>query len=165
MGGLDYMQALYEYNEWANNHILEAASGLSEEELGRQTGASYGSVRGNLVHTVGAQIVWLKRWTGEKSEALSLVTGQPDADAIRRAYEISHQGLREYVRSLSEQDLERVVSYVDSRGVARERPLWQLLAHVVNHGTQHRAETAMALTAMGRSPGDLDYVYFEYGRG
>jgi len=35
---------------------------------------------------------------------------------------------------------------------------------MVNHGTQHRSETAMALTACEQSPGDIDYVYFELAR-
>jgi uncharacterized damage-inducible protein DinB len=39
-------------------------------------------------------------------------------------------------------------------------PVWQLLVHVVNHGTQHRAEAAALLTAEGRSPGELDL--FDY---
>jgi uncharacterized damage-inducible protein DinB len=35
-----------------------------------------------------------------------------------------------------------------------------MLVHVVNHGTQHRAEAAALLTAAGQSPGELDL--FDY---
>ena len=39
-------------------------------------------------------------------------------------------------------------------------PVWQMLAHVVNHGTQHRAEAAALLTSDGRSPGELDMINY-----
>ncbi len=39
-------------------------------------------------------------------------------------------------------------------------PVWQMLVHVVNHGTQHRAEAAALLTAEGLSPGELDLFDF-----
>jgi uncharacterized damage-inducible protein DinB len=35
-----------------------------------------------------------------------------------------------------------------------------MLVHVVDHGTQHRAEAAALLTAEGRSPGELDLINY-----
>jgi uncharacterized damage-inducible protein DinB len=39
-------------------------------------------------------------------------------------------------------------------------PVWQMLVHVMNHGTQHRSEAAAVLTAEGRSPGELDIINY-----
>ena len=35
-----------------------------------------------------------------------------------------------------------------------------MLAHLVNHGTQHRSEAALLLTQAGRSPGELDLIVY-----
>ena len=164
MSALEQIRALYGYNEWANNHILDASSELGEEELRRSQGASFDSIRGNVAHTVGAQIIWLGRWSGERSEALALLGGDSSLDDIRRSYEMSHDELRRFVESLNEKALGRTVPYRDRQGTLREMVLWKSMFTVVNHGTHHRAETAMALTALGKPPGQLDYVFFELER-
>jgi uncharacterized damage-inducible protein DinB len=158
------IRALYQYNEWANDHVLAVASGLSESEFRGNQGASFESVEGNLAHIVAGQSVWWARWT-EGENPQSLGESIRGFEAIRKSFERSHRELREYLSSLTEADLERVLSYTDNRGNPQARVLWQLLAHLVNHGTHHRAETAMALTAMGHAPGELGYQFFEVERG
>jgi len=164
MSALELVRALYEYNEWANGHVLDAASALSDDELDRKLGASFDSVRGNLAHVAGAQILWLGRWTGAKPEALPLLTGEVPFPDVRKAFEVSHRELRVFVASLSDDALERTARYRDTRGENQQRVLWQLMLQVANHGTHHRAETALLLTALGHAPRQLDYVFYEIER-
>jgi uncharacterized damage-inducible protein DinB len=162
---LDLISALYEYNEWANNHVLEAAARLTGEELSRKQGASFESVEGNLAHIVGAQIVWLQRWTGGANAKpvmeFQKMRGLP---LIREAFEKSHSELRSFLASLTEERLDQVLAYRDSAGNPYKRVMWQLMSHVVNHGTHHRAETAMAMGLLGKTMRELDYSYFELER-
>jgi uncharacterized damage-inducible protein DinB len=52
------------------------------------------------------------------------------------------------------------VKYTLRVGMVGEQPLGELLVHLVNHGSHHRAEVGLLLERMGRSPGDMDYVLF-----
>ena len=156
MTDVKQLRRLIAYNQWADEKILAAIDGMSGEELGTKLDAYVGSVANNLRHTVGAQMVWLARWKGEPRPPLDHLGSGPWRDA----YAVTHAALRAYVDSLSEADCGRVVEYTDFKGVAREMPLGQLITHLVNHGTHHRAETGLLLERRGRSPGDMDYLYF-----
>lgn len=165
MSKLELIRAYYGYNEWANNRLLKTAEALSADEFSRPQGASWGSIEANFGHIVGAQIIWLSRWR-KATSPLPIVEVQAITgfDGISAAFEGSHTDLREFVAGLSDQGLDEVLAYTDSRGNAYRSVLWQLLLHVANHGTYHRGEIAMALTALGHSPGDLDYRRFEVAR-
>jgi uncharacterized damage-inducible protein DinB len=92
------------------------------------------------------------------------VQSERDLTAIGKAFTVSHADLETFLQGLTDEELDTVLAYKDSAGTAHRRVLWQLMLHVGNHGSYHRAETAMALTAMGQNPGDLDYLYFEMAR-
>jgi uncharacterized damage-inducible protein DinB len=62
--------------------------------------------------------------------------------------------LRSYLASLDETSLNETLAPSPDFTV----PRWLVLAHVVNHGTQHRSELARHLTGCGHSPGDLDLL-------
>jgi len=162
---LELVRGLYDYNEWSNNHVLEAASQLTEEEFSRKQGASFESVEGNLAHIMGAQVIWLERWTGGSNPRPVLEFQKTRGlSAIRDAFAHSHEGLRMFVSSLTANRLDETLAYRDSAGRPHERVMWQLMAHVANHGTHHRAETAMAMAALGKPMRELDYVFFEIER-
>ena len=62
--------------------------------------------------------------------------------------------MRRYVESLDDTALSEALTMREDYSP----PRWLILAHVVNHGTQHRSEMARYLTECGRSPGDLDLL-------
>jgi uncharacterized damage-inducible protein DinB len=164
VSSLDFIHALYDYNEWATVQILDAASSLSEDDLSRDLGASFGSVQGNLSHILSAQTIWLSRWTGEEFVAPPQPEPGRALQTLRDSFAASHAGLRAFVSSLSESDLDREFSYTDTQGNAQRRVLWQAMLHVANHGTHHRAEAAMLLTSLGYPPRQLDLIFFELER-
>ena len=52
------------------------------------------------------------------------------------------------------------LTYQDMRGRTWIQPIWQLVLHVVNHGTHHRGQVSGFLRTMGRVPPVLDLVAF-----
>ena len=156
----EYIRTLYQYSAWANGRILDTAAGLAPGQLIEGAGASYGSVRDTLVHTMSAQWIWLQRWKGVSPRAGLRAADFPDLDAIRTHWAALERETRDFVDGLGEAQLARVISYTNTRGEEWAYPLWQMLIHQVNHATQHRSEAAMLLTQMGHSPGDLDLLVY-----
>lgn len=68
--------------------------------------------------------------------------------------------MRSYLAGLTDEDLSSIIKYSRTEGTWIETPLWQILLHVINHGTQSRSEAAIILSQLGHSPGDLDYMIF-----
>ena len=162
MNALAQIKALYDYNEWADGHVMDAASRLADDQYTRDLGASFGSVRGNVSHIVGAQMLWLARFNSSAGDSPPQIDG--DLAAIRRLSADVHTGLRDLLAFMGEDDLSRVLSYVDTQGNAQQHELGPALLHLVNHGTHHRAETALLLTSLGHAPRQLDYLFFELER-
>ena len=155
---------LYDYNDWANRRILDAAARVTQEQFIAPASYSYGSLRGTLVHTLNAELIWRSRWQGEPVTMLR-EEDVPAVAALTERWRQEERRLRDYLAGLRDEDLDRPLSYMTSTGASYTQTLWPLLVHVVNHGTQHRSEAAVMLTDFGQSPGDIDFVVFLRERG
>jgi uncharacterized damage-inducible protein DinB len=154
------IRSLYDYNAWANARILDTAARLTPEQMVAPGGASFDSVRDTLVHTMGAQWLWLERWNGRSPRAMPEAAAFPDVGTIRVRWDAIERDTQAFVTALDDARLAGVVEYTNIQGERWAYPLWQQMIHQVNHATQHRSETAVLLTRLGHSPGWLDLLYF-----
>jgi uncharacterized damage-inducible protein DinB len=158
------LKLLYDYNCWANQRILSAAERVPTEQYASAR-LGYCQLHDTLVHIYSAERRWRSRWQGGPSAPMLAAGDVSTLVALRELWSAEEQQLRVYLGGLSDADLMQVLSYSRSNGSLMTNVLWHMLVHMVNHGTQHRAELAMLLTELGHSPGDIDFIVFLRARG
>lgn len=153
------IKLLYQYNDWANRRILEAAAGVTKEQLTAPNTVGWGDLRGLLAHIINAEVGWRHRLGNQGDFRWLEAKDFADVAAISARYDTESKKLWQYLNSLSDEAVNSVLSF-ERDGQTRRSALWHFLLHVVNHGTQHRSECAALLTGFGHSPGDLDFTVF-----
>jgi uncharacterized damage-inducible protein DinB len=159
----DQAITLVEYNAWANHRILLRVARLSWDQLHEEAGLSHGSLLGTLVHILDTQWYWRE---GAQTGWLPTQSLSPvdfaDLSDIKQRLELEDQHTLAFVSHLSEGELLGPVTFTWARARPRSRPLWQILMHIINHGTHHRSEIGGHLATLGHSPGDLDFIKFAW---
>jgi uncharacterized damage-inducible protein DinB len=151
---------MYDYNEWANARILDRAAQVTAEQFAAPSSHSFGSLHGTLVHTLDTEYGWRTLLQSGVFDDNATTDTLTTVDAIRQRWGEEQAAMRAYIGGLSDADLTTIIRYEVEGGIIRERVLWHCLYHVVNHGMQHRSESAHLLTSYGHSPGDLDFTVF-----
>jgi uncharacterized damage-inducible protein DinB len=147
----DEVRFLFAYDRWATRTVLGVLDGLDPAVWERTQVVDERGLGGILVHHLGASQRWRHGFqdTGESPEPE--LEPLPSIAELRARWDAEWDEVDAWLPALTD----GFVAYVHE-GV----PVWQMLVHVVNHGTQHRAEAAALLTAEGRSPGELDLIFY-----
>jgi uncharacterized damage-inducible protein DinB len=151
---------LYKYNQWANAMILNTAANVTHEQFLAPASFPHGGLRGTLVHALSAEWIWRTRWEGTSPTSMLKPEQFSDFQALRARWTEEELRLMNFVNDVREERLNDTFDYRNTSGKPFTRVVWQVMAHVVNHGTQHRTEAAAILTDLGHSPGDLDLISF-----
>lgn len=156
----DALRADFDYNAWATARLLNAATALSPEELRRDFETADHSVLGTLVHVYRAERLWLQRIRFGTPKTPWKLPEDEDWMLLVEKWPELHTEWKDFIRALEPPQTEQIIQYSDLKGAARSQPLWQILMHVVNHGTHHRGQVSGFLRVLGKTPPGVDEITF-----
>jgi uncharacterized damage-inducible protein DinB len=150
----------YEYHFNENRKIWDTyITPLSLEQFTQNVGYSHGSVRNQIIHLISVDDTWfsgLRRV--EIPESLNPANFD-DRKIIRAYWDNVEKNMRDYLAKLRD-DMLFDKPFAD--GEDKDLILWQVLFHVVNHGTDHRAQLLRLLNDLGVKTGPQDYIFYVY---
>lgn len=156
---VDTLRTQLDYSTWASQRLMDAATKLSPEELTRDFKTADKTVLDTLVHVFAADRIWLARVRGE-SRPTFVDPADRDLTLLQTEWPALHERWRVWLRDQTDAEAERVIAYRDTKGNAYSQPLWQIILHLVNHGTHHRGQVSGFLRSMGYTPPALDLIAF-----
>ena len=146
----EYFIRLFEYDRYANHIILETIIKANNPDKPVKL----------VAHLLAAQQVWLKRCQGVPAIAGPLWPDWP-VDTLAGIIDTNSSQWIEFLHGLQAADLEKFITSKTSRGDTFQDKMIDALAHVIIHGTHHRAQAGQHLIAAGiESLPNTDYIFY-----
>ena len=149
----------YEYHFAENRKIWDRyISQLSDEQFTEHADYSRGSVRDQIIHLISADDAWFSELRGVDIPQDLNPTDFPTRESIRTHWDQVEQNMRSYLAALRDEMLFEKPFY----GEDKDLIVWQVLLHVANHGTDHRAQILRLLNDLGVETIYQDYIFYTY---
>jgi len=151
----------YDYHFVENRKLWDSyVAPLSHEQFTQHADYSHGSVRDQIIHLMDVDELWFSELRGvEPSEPLPSANFD-DREIIRTHWDSVEQSMRDYLAELQDDMLfDKPIKEPEED---KDLIMWQVLLHVVNHGTDHRAQLLRLLNDLGVKTTSQDYIFYVY---
>ncbi len=150
----------YDYHFAMNRFIWnQYISQLSDEAFLQAADYAHGSVRNQVIHMLHVDEAWFADLSGRTPPEQPDPTEFTDRPQIRAYWDQVERGIRDYLANLRD---EQLTDKPFGEGEDENLLLWQVLLHVVNHGTDHRAQLLRTLNDLGVDTTAQDYIFYCY---
>lgn len=138
------------YNVWANNRMIALLLAAGNDLLKKQQASSFDSIEKTAYHIYDAEYIWIKRiknepWSWPPSANLKVDSFEQFCDVWKKIAE----ELLQFSSTLNEPDLQKLVSYKNSKGEPFNTSIADSLMHCFNHSTYHRGQLITMLRGVG----------------
>jgi uncharacterized damage-inducible protein DinB len=154
----DAFRHFYDYHFSENRKIWDQyVAPLSQEQFTRDVGYSYGSVHSQIVHIMSADDTWFSALRGLEVPEPYDPANFDDRTLLRAHWDRLEKDMRAYLAGLRD---EMLFTKPFPDGEDKDLILWQVLLHVANHGTDHRAQVLRMLNDLGVRTTSQDYIFY-----
>ncbi len=144
----NYFKDLLQYDRWANEQVFAKLLSLEAPEKAIRL----------MAHIIAAQEIWLSRILNDEFSSKTVFPDWSLTTTIENA-EVNHNKLDKLIRN--ETDFNRTIHYQNTKGKSYSNKLDDILIHLFNHGTYHRAQIATLMRQSGLDPAVTDYIAFK----
>ena len=150
----------YDYHFAENRKIWDSyVTPLSYEQFRQDVDYSHGSVRNQIVHIMSTDDAWFSGLRGVEFPEPFNPADFDDRNSIRAYWDNVEQNMRDYLAKLRDDMLfEKPFAEREDKDLI----LWQVPLHVVNHGTDDRAQLLRLLNDLGVKTEYQDYIFYVY---
>lgn len=156
----DLIRHFYEYHFTINRKIWDACIiKLTDEQFLQAVDYGVGSIRNQVVHMMSVDNAWFSDLMGEEFVGHMNPEHYPTREVIRSTWDEVEQKMRGALATVGDDLLVQPFP-------VSETPFsyGQMLLHVANHGTDHRAQLLRMLNDHGIETFPQDYIFFVMGR-
>lgn len=147
---IDHYRKLFDYTAWADTAIVGSFTEWPQVPE---------RCRALMAHIAAAQQEWLSRVWTEVSAPPAIWPDWSAAECSEQSRR-AHAAWRAFLGTLSDTDLPVEHEYRNMIGELFRTPLQDIMVHVVNHSTHHRAQCVSAAKAEGLTPPRTDYIVY-----
>jgi uncharacterized damage-inducible protein DinB len=155
-----YFAKMIEAAIWADEQLFACAEGLTEAQLNQDFGYSFKTVLRQLFHLVEVQYWWFTFLDSGEYDFMYPEDYTTLAEVRAKATE-TQALLRRYAAKLTDAELARMVKPKFWTPETAPWSVWEAVHQVVNHSTDHRAQTLMFIHRLGGKTFQQDYLFYE----
>jgi uncharacterized damage-inducible protein DinB len=151
----------FSYNAWAHRRVWDCVAQVSDDLWTQSVGYSLGSLQSQYVHVLSVDRRWFARLKGEAPPAALSIEAFPTREILWAAWERAEAYHRAFLADVTDEELAMEIEYdLPHRGGPKRNTGWEILAHVVNHGTDHRGQILATLHGLGAPTVEQDMMFF-----
>lgn len=144
-----YFLKLYTYNDWANKRVLGA---IQKQHVGD------GKILQLMGHVLAAQYLWLHRIKGLPAPDVKLWGAYSLERLLKMSEDVGRQWL-EFVENT--ENFDRELTYRNYTNDPYTNNVENIMIHLVNHASYHRAQVALLMRQQSFEPINTDFITYD----